>query len=631
MSNQGKELYEFGPFRLDPGKRLLLRNNQPVPLQLKAFETLLVLVRNREQVVLKDDLMKAIWPDTFVEESNLAQNIFVLRKTLGATAGDHRYIVTIPGRGYRFSEKVRVISEEEEESLVVESRSRTRVVIEQKQTRWRSAVYGTVILVLGSTLLLAIGEFRSRWKPKTVAFESLAVLPFRDLSPNSSDPYLSDGMTDELVTALAQIGTVRVISTRSSAKYKGTNKTAAQIGRELGVDVLIEGTVERVGDRVRIRTQLIDASTDRDFWARSYDREVKDVLFLQSDAARDIAQEIEGNALPPPYPSNPRKVRPVNPGAYEACLKGRYFLAQRSREAISKALVEFKRAVDLDPGYAAAYAGLANAYVLADIYLDVDAGDVFPKARTAAEKALSIDDSNAAAHAALAQYFILYEFNFAEAGKQYQRALQSDPSDVITRTWYARNYLMNTGRLDEAVAEMKRALQLDPLSLITMTNLGLVYYFRKDYDSDIAMCREALELDPNFLPAHVQLVGAYFAERRYPEYIAEYRITTKWDPPNSGYIGADDLQKAYEISGEKGLLQALLHNLEHLSGDHESPLELAELYAGQGDKDKAFYWLEKAYRERDYDVLAIKVDPPLASLHSDPRFGDLVRRLGLPE
>jgi TolB-like protein/DNA-binding winged helix-turn-helix (wHTH) protein/Tfp pilus assembly protein PilF len=631
MSNQGKELYEFGPFRLDSGKRVLLRENQPVPLQLKAVETLLVLVRNSEHVVLKDDLMKAVWPDTFVEESNLAQNIFVLRKALGTSVGDHRYIVTIPGRGYSFAAKVRVIAEEE--SLVVESHSRTRVVIEDKKTsKWIASVPGVaVILVLGSTLLLMIGTFRNRWKTDNPKFESLAVLPFLDLSPDSSAQYLSDGVTDDLITELAQIGTLRVISRRSSANYKGTHKPSVQIGRELGVDVLIEGTVEQVGNRVRIRAELIDASTDRHLWARSYDREVKDVLFLQSDAARDIAQEIEGSALPPAQSSSPRKVRPVNPEAYEAYLKGHYFLAQRSREGIGKALVEFKRALDLDAEYAAAYAGLANAYILADTYLNVDTGDVFPKARAAAEKALALDESNAAAHAALAQYYVLYEFNFAAAGKQYQRALQLDPSDVTTRTWYARNYLMDTGRLDDAVAEMKHALQIDPLSLIARTNLGLVYYFRKEYDNDIAMCRKALDMDPNFLPAHVQLVGAYLAERRYPEYIAEYRVTERWNPANAGYLRAEDLQKAYDSSGGKGLLQALLHNLEHLSGDYESPLMVAELHAGQGDRDQAFYWLEKAYRRRDYDILVIKVDPALASLHSDPRFGDLVRRLGLPQ
>jgi TolB-like protein/DNA-binding winged helix-turn-helix (wHTH) protein len=630
MSNQGKEFYEFGPFRLDPGKRLLLRDNKPVPLQLKAFETLLLLVRNSEQVVLKDELMKALWPDTFVEESNLAQNIFVLRKTLGETPGDHRYIVTIPGRGYSFAGKARIVSEED--SLVVESHSRTRVVIEDNKIKWSSTIPGmALILVLGSTLLILIGSLRSRWKTENPKIESLAVLPFLDLSPDSSAQYLSDGVTDDLITELAQIGTLRVISRRSSANYKGSNKSSAQIGRELEVDVLIEGTVERVGNRVRIRAQLIDASTDRHLWARSYDREVKDVLFLQSDAARDIAQEIEGNALAPTYVSNPRTIRPVNPEAYEAYLKGRYFLTQRSREGVSKALVEFQRALDLDKEYAAAYAGLANAYILADIYLNVDTGDVFPKARAAAEKALYLDDSNAAAHAALAQYFVLYEFNFAAAGKHYQRALQLDPSDVTTRTWYARNYLMNTGRLDEAVAEMKRALQIDPLSLIARTNLGLAYYFRKEYDNDILMCRKALDMDPNFLPAHVQLVGAYLAEGRYPEYIAEYRVTEKWDPPNAGYLRSEDLQKAYQSSGGKGLLHALLHNLEHLSGDSASPLMVAELYAGQGNKEQAFYWLEKAYRKRDYDVLAIKIDPALDSLHTDPRFGDLVRRLGLPQ
>lgn len=626
MSNQGKELYEFGPFRLDPGKRLLLRDNQPVPLQPKAFETLLALVRTSEQVVLKDDLMKIVWPDTFVEESNLAQNIFLLRKTLGAVAGGP-YIATLHGRGYSFTAKVRVISEEQ--SLVVESRSRTRVVIDQWHSRQRLMIFATVILVLGSTLLLAIGNFNSRWNAKATKFESLAVLPFVDLSPDSSAQYLGDGMTDELVTELAQTGTLRVISTRSSAKYKGSNKSGIQVGRELGADLLVEGTVERVGDRVRIRTQLIDASTDRHLWARSYDGDVKDVLFLQSDAARDIGQQIRGNASPPtPFPQ-PRKVRPVNPDAYEAYLRGRYFLAQRSREGISKALADFKRAVDLDPEYGSAYAGLANAYIVADQY-DVVTG-VFPKARAAAEKSLALDDSIASAHAALGQYFFLYEFNFAEAGKQYQRALQLDPSDVMARTWYARNYLMYTGRLDEAVLEMKRAQQLDPLSLITTTSLGLVYYFRKDYDNDIAMCRKALAIDPNFLPAHAQLTRAYLAERRYPEYIAEYRATEKWNPPNAGYIRADSLQKAYETSGEKGLLQALLLNLEHLGRDYESPLLVAELHAGQGDKDKAFYWLEQAYRDRDNELLVIKIDPQLESLHPDPRFGDMLRRLGLPQ
>jgi TolB-like protein/DNA-binding winged helix-turn-helix (wHTH) protein/Tfp pilus assembly protein PilF len=633
MNNQGKELYEFGPFRLDPGKRLLLRNNQPVPLQMKAFETLLVLVRNSEKVVLKDDLIKEVWPGTFVEESNLAQNIFVLRKTLGETVGDHRYIVTIPGRGYRFVGEVTTVLAEMQahDQLIVSGHSRSRLVIEENKVRRKTVTSATlVVLLLGATVLLAVGGFRTSWKTRERKFESFAVLPFRDISSDSSDQYLSDGVTDELITQLAQISTLHVISHTSSMKYKSSNKLAPRIGRELGVDVLVEGTVEHVGNRVRVSVHLIDAAKDRYLWARSYDREVKDVLLLQSDAAHDIALEIEGNPQLFSNPSHPVKVRPVNPEAYEAYLRGQYFLAQRSRPSIGKSLVEFKRAVDLDAGYAAAHAGLAHAYLLAGNY-DVETVDPFLKARAAAEKALSLDDSIAIAHAVLAQYFLQYEYNFPAAGREYQRAVRLDPSDVTVRSGYARNYLAFTGRLDEALAEMKQAVQIDPLSLSTKTSLGLVYYFRKDYDNDIAMCRKALEVDPNFLPAHVQLVGAYLAQRRYPEYIAEYRITQKWDPPSAGYLPADDLQKAYEISGAKGMLRVLQHSLEHLSPDYGAPVLLAGLYADQGDKDRAFHWLEKAYQQRDSELLALKVDPFLDSLHSDPRFGDLVRRLGLPQ
>ena len=629
MNNQGKELYEFGPFRLDPGKRILLRDNQPVPLQLKAFETLLVLVRQGGQVVLKDDLMKAVWPDSFVEESNLAQNVFVLRKTLGDTVGDHRYIITIPGRGYSFAGKVRIVSEEE--SLVLESHSRMRVVVQHTHPRWRSAVFTLVVLVLVSILLLAVASFSGRWNTRSVKFDSLAVLPFADLSSGSSDQYLSDGMTDELVTELTQLGALRVISTRSSAKYKGTNKSAAQIGHELGVDLLVQGTVQQVGDRVRVRTQLVEASTDSELWASSYDREAKDILFLQSDAARDIAQAVTGKQLPLLYPANPKKVRPVNPEAYAACVRGRYFLSTRSHDGISKAQAEFQHAVDKDPEYAAAYAGLANYYILSDAYLEVDSADVFPKARAAAEKALSLDESTAAAHAALGEYFFLYEFNTQEAGKHYQRALQLDPSDVNTRTWYARNYLETTGRLEEATAQLKRVLEVDPLSLITMTALAGAYYYQKNYDGAIAMCRKALEIDSNFLPAHVQLEFAYYVEKRWPEFLAERRILAKWDPPNAGYTSPDDLEKAYSTAGEKGLEQAWQHSIENSKADYQSPILLAELYAQQGDKDKAFYQLEKAYRARDYEVLVIKIDPWLESLHADPRFADLIRRIGLPQ
>jgi TolB-like protein/DNA-binding winged helix-turn-helix (wHTH) protein/Tfp pilus assembly protein PilF len=661
MPLEKNHFYRFGSFRLDPAKRLLLRGQKSVPLMPKAFDTLLVLVENRDRMVAKEELMKCLWPDSFVEEANIAQNVAVLRKALGDSPEEHRYIVTIPGRGYRFAAKVNEEMEEDETDLVVERHSRSRVVLEESALpkpgstilvtpstllkHPRNRILGVVamaaVALIGATFLLNVAKTRDRLLGllrharvparttvlTTQPFRSIAILPLENLSGDREQDYFAEGMTDELTTDLAQFKDLRVISRTSAMHYKGTNKTSLQIGKELGVDTLIEGTVERVGDRVRIRAQLIDCLTDGHLWAKSYDREFKDVLALQSDIARDIVEQTQGNVSPQsirPYVD----LRPVNASAYEAYLKGRYFWNKRTPEGFQQAVESFQQAIAKDPNYARAYSGLADTHALISSYSLAPPDQIIPKARAAALRALQIDERLAEAHASLALVTENYDWDWQTAEKEYQRAIELDPNYATAYHWYAE-FLAFQGRFDRALTEMQHARLLDPLSLIMAIDNAAILYYARQYDRAIEQYRAVLAMEPGFGHAHIA-IAAYVQKGQFADALAEiegWRRSTggPWSWGYEAYVRG----RAGQMARARYALEKFRETNRRSKSDPVGMFALA--YTGMGNKDEAFAWLQKAFAEHSIVLLALKVDPAYDPLRSDPRFHDLLRRLGFTQ
>jgi TolB-like protein/Tfp pilus assembly protein PilF len=493
--------------------------------------------------------------------------------------------------------------------------------------RWRHAIVpvGGLVLLLALLVGFGAGKVREWLRPVAPRIQSLAVLPLQNLSGDAGQEYFADGMTEELTTDLSKIGAVRVISRTSAMRYKGANKSLREIARELNVDGVVEGSVQRSGNRVKITAQLILASTDTHLWADSYERELRDVLALQDDVAKSIANEIKIK-LTPGELNRLTSSRAVNPEAYEAYLKGRYFWSKRTQEGEQKGLEYFQQAVSLDPGYAPAYSGVADSYIVLGAHGHLPVNDAFPKARTAAIKALELDEGLAEAHVSLATVKTFYDWDWPGSEREFKRALELNPNYATAHHWYS-HYLVNVGRLDEAVAEIKRARELDPFGVTVNIWLATTLYYSHRYDQAIDQSRKILELYPEWSEVHGSIGDCYAQKGMLAEAVAEWQKTLTASGQNQL---ASSLEQAYAVGGYTGYLRKQLDQLKASSQTKPvSPLEFAYTYASLGEKDHAIEWLERAYEERD-PWLYVKAEPKLDSLRSDPRFKDLLRRLGLP-
>jgi eukaryotic-like serine/threonine-protein kinase len=484
----------------------------------------------------------------------------------------------------------------------------------------------TAILATGLIALTVSGIRRSHALKSGPQLQSLAVLPLENLSGDPSQQYFADGMTDELITDLSQISGLHVISRTSAMQYKDSKKSLPQIARELNVDGVIEGTVERVGDRVRIRAQLIDAATDRHVSAKSYERALSDILAMQDEVARGIASEIQV-ALTPAERARLTSARAVNPQAHDALIRGLY-LDDRGEQ--QKGFDSVKQAVAMDPGYAAAHAALAQFYIELGNGSHLPPGDAYPKAKAEALRAIELDENLGEAHEALAALHHSYDWDFATADREYQRALELKPGDPQILTNYAY-FLCHMGKHDDAIRESKRAQDLDPLSLPVRTNLGIMLHYARRYDDAIAQYRKVLELDPKDTTwVRFQLARVYMTKRMFPEALTEIATMRAKAPSDVNLISL--LAMDYGFEGKKKEATKVIYELkDKRRREYLRPYILAEDYAALGEKNEAMDWLEKAYEERDDWINWIKVDPNLDVLRSEPRFTALLRRVGFPQ
>jgi serine/threonine-protein kinase len=481
---------------------------------------------------------------------------------------------------------------------------------------------------------LFVGSFMFRRELRLVrreagkTIDSLAVLPMENVSRDPEQEYFVDGMTEALISDLAKIGGLKVISRTSVMRYKATTKSLPEIAKELNVDAVVEGSVLRVGERVRITAQLIHAATDEHLWTESYDRDLRDVLRLHSELARTIAQEIKGT-LTAQEQTRMVEARPINPEAYEAYLKGRFFWDKRTSDDLQKAIEYFEQAVSLDPAWPLGYAGLADAYSLMPWYAAMPPSEAIPKARAAAAKALQMDESLGEAHATMAKLAVSYDWDWPTAEREYDRAIALSPNYATAHQWYSEHLLI-TGRHDAAIREITKAQELDPLSPVIGAQAGVVHYMAGDFAQAETRLRKTLELNPDFTGAKLSLAITLFLQGRLAEAITKAQEAVRLS--NNGAPYAAVLAYVYAKAGQPEEARRILDELTARSTEaYVAPTLFALVHAGLDERDRMFEWLERAYQERDVLLSRTLPDPLLAPMRSDPRFADLLRRVGLPE
>jgi TolB-like protein/Flp pilus assembly protein TadD len=591
MQKQIKRIYEFGAFRLDTGERLLLRDGEPVPLTPKVFDTLVVLLQKSGHMVGKDELMKEVWADSFVEEGNLTQNISVLRKVLGENFDGRAYIETVTRRGYRFIADVRELADVADPTR-------------EKQT-------GALISKGQGTAAQDNG------------LNSLAVLPLTNVSGNPDSEYLSDGITESIINILSQLPRLRVMARSTVFRYKGREVDPQQVGQALGVRAVLVGRVLQRGESLIVRIELVDVANGWQLWGEQYNRKFADILALQEEIAREISGNLKIK-LTGEEKQRLAKRYTEDSEAYRLYLKGRYYWNKYTKEGLTKAIEYFNQSIELDPGYTLAYTGLADSYYrLSNAYSPPK--ETLPKARTAAIKALEIDHTLAEAHASLGLIKMYHDWDWAGAEHHYRRALELDPRSVLAHQRYG-NYLAMMGRLEESIAILKRGQELDPLSLLTSSLIGLTLYLSRQYDKSIEQHGRTLDMDPNYLVARVSLGVAYTQKGMYEEAIAEFQKAGDLEGQAETVA---ELGYVYAVSGKRSQAQEMLDELKERS-EHAfvSPYNVAKVYVGLGEIDLTFEWLDRAFEERSEWLIWLKVDPKLDCIRSDSRFRKLMQRIG---
>ena len=636
-SKQLPRQVRFGGFEADLRSGELTKQGKRLYLQEQPFRLLAMLLERPGELVTREEVRQRLWPRAIVDfDHGLNKAISKIRDALGDSAEHPRFIETVARRGYRFLADVRqVLRETEAPPAEVRGPKTAHETIGGERIAAHTTGPGTpwplrriaLLIACGALLvLLSVTWVLYRSQHSFAAIHSVAVLPLANFSGDASQEYFADGMTDELITQLGQISSLRVISRTSAMSYKNTRKPLVVIARELDVQAVVEGSVLRDGDRVRITAQLIRVPADEHLWAHSYEGSFRDTLALQSEVSQAIAAQIRAT-LTRQERAALRKSKAINSQAYDAYLKGRYFWNKRDAAGLKKAIEYFQRAIAADPAYAEAYSGLADAYALAGgwEYGVLPAGEASPRVREAATRAVVLDPMLAEAHTSLAFALDQYPWNWAGAEKEFRRALDLNPGYATAHHWYGY-HLMMMGRSDEGIAELKQAQSLDPLSLIINAGVADVLYIAHRFDEAQRELQKTLEMDPNFAIAHRQR-GQVLVQERSPEAaIVEFQRAIEL----SGHSWAfdADLAHAYALSGRADEARKILRTLEGQQEESGSvDANIALIHIGLGDVEQAMRWLEKAYAARFEPVILVR--PPFDPLRADPRFKELMRRLGL--
>ncbi len=572
----GTGYYEFGGFRLEAKGRMLFRGSAPVPLPPKAIDTLLLLVENAGSVLAKEDLLQQVWRDSFVEEGSLTRTIFILRKALQGEGNGQQYIATVSKRGYRF--------------------------------------------------VAAVERAMERAKPIASEKLMLAVLPFENLSGDIKQEYFSDGLTEEMITELGQLNPERlgVIARTSAMKYKGTKKGIREIGGELEVSHILEGSVRRDRGRVRIAAQLIQVSDETHVWAENYDRSLGDILKLQSEVARAIARQIQVK-LTSRGERRHAATPEVAPEAYEAYLKGRHLWNKRTEEGMRKSIAQYEEAIRQYPEYASAYAGIADSYVMLACRGMVPAKETFRKAKTAAETALRLDRELGEAQGSLA-HVRLHDWDWEGLEQDFQRAIELNPTQAIVYYWYGE-FLMSMGRPDEAIAMTQKAYLMDPLSPVIGASLAMILYLARRYDQAMKVLEGAHEISPDHFLPHMRMGLVRIQQRKFEQAIRELKTAVKLSDQSTETLAA--LAMAYAAAGKNKAAQTIIRKLQEPMGKrYVLPYNVAKIYAAGGNKEKAFQWLELAYEGGNPDLIELNSEPVFDGLRSDERLSALMRRIG---
>ena len=568
--------YEFGPFRVEARERRLLRDGQVVPLRPKVFDVLLVLLQNSGRFLSKEELMKLVWRDTVVEEGNLARNISSLRNALSDHPRAAEYIETVPWQGYRFVARVKELTDE----------------------------------------------------PTRPPVNSLAVLPFVNIALDPDLDYLGDGIAEALINQLSQLPQLRVVSRNSTFRYKGRESETTVIGHELNAEAVLVGRIVKHRELLSISVELVDARDDSHIWGAQYIRKPMDLLALQQTIAREITDKLRVNLAGKDQTRLARRYTD-SPDAYQLYLRGRYYFNKLNVEGVQKGIEYHKQAIERDSQFALAYAALADCY-------NYFAQPAY--AKQAVNKALELDETLGEAHATRGFFKFIYDWDFAGAEEDFKRAVELNPNYAEAHHWSAI-YFGNMGRHELAAAEARKAVELDPLSLLMNLTLGLTAYLARDHDRAIEELQNVLDMDSNFVAAHSVLGNAYLQHGQFDNAMAEYQRVlelSKGVPPVEASMKAI-IAHAYAKSGKRGAAKKLLNELLATTGKDEQTTpavgliqhSVAEIYGALGQKDEAFAWLNKAYEQHDMQMVSLKVNPTVDPLRSDPRFVELVRRVGL--
>jgi TolB-like protein/DNA-binding winged helix-turn-helix (wHTH) protein/Tfp pilus assembly protein PilF len=649
------KVVRFGKCEVDLRSGELWKNGSRTKLPEQPRQILAMLLENAGEVVTREALRSTLWPcDTFVDfEHSLNTAVMRLREALGDSSGTPRYVETLLRRGYRFIAPIEEIAApthtdrlgnkyplppgptQEQISSVDGFIAGMRGLGPQLKKWGVARTLIAIALIANCVVGIADMSLRLTRRPKAVEervdpTQSIAVLPLENVSGDEDQDYFADGMTDELIAQLAKVGSLRVLSRTTAMAYRGTHKPLSEIARDLHVSSVVEGTVLRSGNRVRITAELVQTSTDRHLWAETYETEIGDILGLQNRVASAIVKEVSIK-LTPEEQQRLTTVRPVLAESYEDYLKGNYYYSNnRSAEGLAKAIEYFQRAIQADPNNALAYAGLSNCYATIGSSLvgAMPSLEAAAKSRAAALKALEIDDNLAEAQVALANVRIKYDWDWEAAEEGFQRAIELKPSYSTAYQRYSL-YLMAMGRTRESVALVNRARELDPLSVSTNFSLGWRLYMARQYDKAIVQLLNTIDLDPTLAVAHLILGQAYEEKQLYPQALNELQKANLIS--NKAPLMLAAVGHAYARTGRRADAEVILAQLfERSKKENVSPFVIASIYEALGDKEKALDWLDKAYQDRSNALVFLKVDPELDTLRSHPRFKELQRKLNLP-